>query len=352
MAQWKVLYRHKVCDRCLEFGHYWRDCSTKNPRCSSCNMAHHPNILCRPTETISTYPDEKVPSYPDDQWQFGPERPNSVQGLTLLTQSFSRTCPVNLTYPKSGRSTEGLAIIDDQATLSFVDPNAIATLDIDRMDKTPHAHTTATINGIAPPRQCLKIKGLVIKPLSDDAPIKLDSALTQKLPNAIQEIPTAEEVSSIPGLSHLSPKFPTKQNWPTILLIGRDCMKAQQQSNLTWSKDESRLAVKTPLGWAIMGKPAQSTRPLQKERYLKPITPTPLYYDKKPPPPQPHLPTSYQKPTTKTPQLLTWNPQSAIPNQRSAKRQGPKERNRKSSQTPKPITSRKVLRRKVPRHSR
>ena len=39
-------------------------------------------------------------------------------------------------------------------------------------------------------------------------------------------------------------------------------MKAQQQSHLTWSEDESQLAVKTPLGWAIMGKPAQSTRPL------------------------------------------------------------------------------------------
>ena len=143
-------------------------------------------------------------------------------------------------------------------------PNAIAKLDIDNKDKTPHSHTTATINGIAPPKQCLKIKGLVIKPLSEDTPIKLDSALTQKLPNAIQEIPTNEEVSSIPGLSHLSRKFPTKKNWPTILLIGRDCMKAQQQSNLTWSEDESQLAVKTPLGWAIMGKPAQSTRPLQK----------------------------------------------------------------------------------------
>ncbi len=153
--------------------------------------------------------------------------------------------------------------MDDQATLSFIDPNIIAKLDIDNKDKLPHSHTTATIHGIGPPRKCLKIKGLIIKPLSNDAPIKLESALTQKLPNALQEIPTTEEVSAIPGLSHLSPKFPTKQNWPTILLLGRDCMKAQQQSHLTWSEDESQLAVKTPLGWAIMGKPALSTRPLR-----------------------------------------------------------------------------------------
>merc|ERR1712074_178978 len=76
-------------------------------------------------------------------------------------------------------------------------------------------------------------------------------------------IPTPEEVSSIPGLSHLAPNFPIKQEWPTILLLGRDCMKAQPQTQLTWSKDKSQLAVKTPLGWVIMGKPSQSTRPLQ-----------------------------------------------------------------------------------------
>merc|ERR1712074_522754 len=33
----------------------------------------------------------------------------------------------------------------------------------------------------------------------------------------------------------------------------------------TLSEDKSQLAVKTPLGWVIMGKPAQTTRPLQTE---------------------------------------------------------------------------------------
>ena len=59
--QWKVLYKHRVCDRCLTQGHYWRDCSSNNPQCPNCNMFHHQNIACRPLERISqsTYPKEQ-----------------------------------------------------------------------------------------------------------------------------------------------------------------------------------------------------------------------------------------------------------------------------------------------------
>ena len=67
MDQWKVLYKRKVCDRCLEFGHHWKECSTRNPRCPSCSIAHHHNISCRPTERISLYPREKASSSPDTQ---------------------------------------------------------------------------------------------------------------------------------------------------------------------------------------------------------------------------------------------------------------------------------------------
>ena len=80
----------------------------------------------------------------------------------------------------------------------------------------------------------------------------------------IREVPTPEEISTIPGLSHLSSKFPKKQNWPTILLLGRDCIHAFDQMQQTQSEDKHQRATKTPLGWAIIGKPAPSTRPLKK----------------------------------------------------------------------------------------
>ena len=85
----------------------------------------------------------------------------------------------------------------------------------------------------------------------------------------IREVPTPEEISTIPGLSHLSSKFPKKQNWPTILLLGRDCIHAFDQMQQTQSEDKNQLATKTQLGWAIIGKPAPSTRPLKNTAFFK-----------------------------------------------------------------------------------
>ena len=110
------------------------------------------------------------------------------------------------------------------------------------------------------PERCYIISGLVVSSLEEDNEISLPPTYTntRSLPNVIKEIPSPEDISSIPGVSHLAKKFPKKQDWPTILLIGRDCMLAQTQDHLTWSDDQSQVAAKTPLGWVLIGSPATS----------------------------------------------------------------------------------------------
>ena len=75
-------------------------------------------------------------------------------------------------------------------------------------------------------------------------------------------MPSPQEVSSIPGLSHLAEKFPSKENWPTLMLIGRDCAQSQKHLQTVSSNDKHQLAIQTPLGWTIMGRPAPYTSPL------------------------------------------------------------------------------------------
>ena len=101
----------------------------------------------------------------------------------------------------------------------------------------------------------------------------IEAAMAYKLPDILQNVPSPEEVAAIPGLSHLAEKFPIKKDWPTIILLGRDCMQAQPQTHHTWSKDKCQLAVQTPLGWAIMGRPAKATRPLSKVHASSPQGP-------------------------------------------------------------------------------
>ena len=46
------------------------------------------------------------------------------------------------------------------------------------------------------------------------------------------------------------------------MLIGRDCAQAQKHLQTVSSEDKHQLAIQTPLGWTIVGRPAQTTRPL------------------------------------------------------------------------------------------
>ena len=141
----------------------------------------------------------------------------------LFTQSFSRTCPVKLHYSKSNSTIEGLAIIDDQATQSFVYPQVIEDLGIEQSDQRPTQIVTRTVHGIGQPKKVFAISGLTITPLTNNNTISIN-ALTHEIPHASDMVPTAEEVASIPGLSHLTHNFPHKKDWPTVLLLGRDCM--------------------------------------------------------------------------------------------------------------------------------
>ena len=134
-------------------------------------------------------------------------------------------------------------------------------LDIDSADKAATAITIATVNGIQH-MECHIIKNLLITPLSGDASIPIECARTCSIPNVLGDVPMPQEVLRIPGLSHLADKFPIKKEWPTLILIGRDCIPAQRHTNTALSEDKCQLAVQTPLGWTIIGKPAQSTRPL------------------------------------------------------------------------------------------
>ena len=47
---------------------------------------------------------------------------NNIHPKDCLSPSYSRTCPVVLSHPSTRESLVGLAIIDDQAAMTFVDP--------------------------------------------------------------------------------------------------------------------------------------------------------------------------------------------------------------------------------------
>ena len=124
-------------------------------------------------------------------------------------------------------------------------------LHIAEEDLTSDYLITSTVNGIARSKTLI-VKDLMITPLSGNAPIHMERAKSCHIPDALKDVPTPQEVQSIPGLSHLAEKFPTKKEWPTLMLIGRDCTQAQKHIQYVSSEDNNQLAIQTPLGWTIM----------------------------------------------------------------------------------------------------
>ena len=113
-------------------------------------------------------------------------------------------CPEILSHSKSGLLIKGLAIIDDQSTISLVESSILTKLNIPQEDLTPDILTIGTVNGIHQ-QETIIIKNLVITPFNGDASISLECAHTcHRMPDTLKDVPSPQEVLSIPGLSHLA----------------------------------------------------------------------------------------------------------------------------------------------------
>lgn len=149
---------------------------------------------------------------------------------------------------------EGLAIIDDQASISIVDPIIVDNLKIKESDMEYTTLSTTTVQGTSHPEKCRLLHGLIASSMDGSNPIILPSIYIHKrLPNFIDEVPTRETVSSIPGIQHLANQFTRKRKRPTIVLVGKDCTITQFQENMTFSNDKRQVAFKPPFGWVLIG---------------------------------------------------------------------------------------------------
>ena len=101
-------------------------------------------------------------------------------------------------------------------------------------------------------------------PLDDSPPITIESVTVQHaLPAAIDDIPSPDEVRAMQEFEEFAERFPVKDpNWTTLLLVGRDCMRAQVPEEFFMNKEKTAAVIKTPLGWTVVGRVSKSQRPI------------------------------------------------------------------------------------------
>ena len=126
--------------------------------------------------------------------------------------TYSRTCPVKIKFNLTGIQIEGLAILDDQASISLLHPPIISRLGIKKENLIPTTLAVQTIEGTARSQPCSLVEGISVQSLDRTNEITLPPTYVYKdLPQAIEEVPDRHEVGNIPGLEHLAEYFPEKQ---------------------------------------------------------------------------------------------------------------------------------------------
>ena len=132
------------------------------------------------------------------------------------------------------------------------------------------------MEGTSAPEPCKIVDELTVTSLDKKTSISLPPSYIYKtLPDAIHEIPAPADVTEISGLEDLAPNFYKKNDeWPTIILIGRDCIQAQTQEQTRFATDGTPMATKTPFGWVLIGEKRNQlnnnkVQPLAENKNLK-----------------------------------------------------------------------------------
>ena len=94
----------------------------------------------------------------------------------------------------------GLAIIDDQAGRTYVDPLIARNLKLPLEVQRKSSHGTITIEGESRIRPCHLISGLRIAPLNGQEEISLPEVIMQnEIPDSLDQIPSRKEVEETPA---------------------------------------------------------------------------------------------------------------------------------------------------------
>ena len=243
--RYSFVWKKGLCFGCLESGHLCRNCNRQPKPCSNCKRRHNELISCGAPGVTAMF----------------------TGGSSFRKPTYGKTCPVVLCHNSNpDKRIEGLAIIDEGSCITLVDGNVLSRLEIPEQEFSSSPLSVITVDRSMLTKNYRTVKGLSVARLTDpEARFQIKECVEwKKLPSAIDELPSPEEVANFKELKHLTSQFPpVDPAWPTLMLIGRDCLWAMTHSQYIAPKGETPMAIQTPLGWTLVGpKPSKKTDPL------------------------------------------------------------------------------------------
>ena len=247
----RVILDNKMCYACLRIGHQAKECRNR-ATCNICKRSH-PTPLHeeRPQkETENPQPDPpKPPDPPEESASNNSVKVNKGERTSMIVPVWlscdADFSPEILVY----------AFLDTQSSNTFVDRDVCERLGA----KTEHVKlklSTMTDEGTIV--KCQRASGLKVRGYysKKHAKIDLPPAYTREHIRLEQDsIPTRDTARRWTHLLPIEKELPHRLDCPAGLLIGYDCVRALEPTQVISGKKSSPYAIQTELGWSIIGAP-------------------------------------------------------------------------------------------------
>ncbi len=183
---------------------------------------------------------------------------------------------------KNDLTTEKLvyALLDTQSDTTFIDQEVSDGLDA---DKYPVKLKLTTMSGKDTVLTSEGVSGLRVRGYSSAVQVDLPVAYTKDcIPVNRSHIPTCETAKQWSHLAEIVDEIQPLKDCVVGLLIGYNCSRAMAPRQVLLGEDEDPYAVRTDLGWSIVGRSLQTHDALSTYhlchritvKELPPITPT------------------------------------------------------------------------------
>ncbi len=236
----RFIINNKMCFGCLRIGHISKSCR-KRAICNICRQSH-------PSPLHEEYSQDGKAAYlPDEKV--------STSLCSVAVNSGNHTSmivPVWLSCATND-SPEILAyaLLDTQSSNTFISQDVCDKL---QANTEPVKLKLSTMTDRASIENCHRAVRLRVRGYSMQEYIELPPAYTREyIPLERESIPTCKKARRWIHLLSVAKEMPDLLDCPVGLLIGYDCPRALKPTQVISGKDHEPYAVKTDLGWSVVG---------------------------------------------------------------------------------------------------
>ena len=234
----------KRCFGCLRTGHFSHACPDRH-KCRTCHRSH-PTVLHREFETSSQTRQSQTSNQAETQ--------QKVNALSTCTGSSNTTnvIPVRISTKETPQVEKLVyALLDTQSDSSFIEENLCSQL---AAATEPCKLKVTTLLGKDVTVDCQKASSLRVRGYTSTRVIDLPPTYTRdSIPLDKEHIPTCETAKKWDHFKSITVKIPPLLDIDIGLLIGYNCSNALVPRKVIAGKSNEPYAVKTDLGWSIVG---------------------------------------------------------------------------------------------------